>query len=412
MPTSCVIGSAAGSWTTTRVCARSHVAERGGSADGGTSTRTSTCAATWWTPWVRDAATTPRCERLVGDLVSRPLDPGHPLWQIHLVRRTDGGSALVARFHHSLGDGLALAAVLLRLTDPIGGGTAGDASGRAGWSRTGARPGTARRVGRSLRAVTAMVRTAARIVDSLGEPPTLLRGDLGRRKSLAITRPHDLDDVRLTARTHGVSINDVLLTATAAGLRHHLLERGGAVADVRVLVPVDLRGGEPVPPTLGNRFGVVFVRLPVGEADPGERLRIVARSSRALRSSAEAGGTYLLLRLVGALPRLGRQVAAALLGESVSAVVTNVPGPHHRLAIGRCEVEDVVFWAPTIGRVGLGISLFSYAGAVTVGVAVDAALGVDASELAQAIEAEIVVLRDLALAAATSPTRGRDEGPV
>ena len=229
---------------------------------------------------------------------------------------------------------------------------------------------------------------------SLGEPPTLLRRPLQTAKALAWTRPHDLDDVKDAARSHGVSVNDVLLAATAGGLRTHLLALGGPVADLRVLVPVDLRGGAPVPADLGNRFGIVFVTLPVGEPDAVRRLRSVAASTRRLRKSAEAGATYTLLRMVGAMPPPMRRRAVATLDESASGVVTNVPGPREPLSLAGCRVDDVVFWVPQVGRISLGVSLFSYAGTVTVGVAVDAGIGVDPAALAEAIEDEIRVLRD------------------
>jgi WS/DGAT/MGAT family acyltransferase len=337
--------------------------------------------------------------RLASELVSQPLDPDRPPWQIHLVRRTGGGSAIVARFHHSLADGLALASVLLRLTDddaPTHDAATHDAAthdDRAGDERA-ARSWVRRRVVTAARSGAAAVATVARLLVTPDEPATALRGRLTTTKALALTSPHDLEDVRATARAHDVSINDVLLAATAGGLRDQLAKRGGPVTDVRVLVPVDLRGGADVPADLGNLFGAVFVRLPVGQADPARRVRAVAARTARLKASAEAGATYLLLNLVGLLPRpVRREVVAVLIERTTSAVVTNVPGPRRSLTIGGCRVEDVAFWAPTVGRIGLGISLFSYAGTLTVGIAVDAALGLDATELAQAIQDELGVLR-------------------
>src|SRR5262249_56654634 len=57
-------------------------------------------------------------KRLVGKRVARPFDPRRPWWEFHLVERYDGGSALVARIHHSYADGIALIGVMLSLTDP------------------------------------------------------------------------------------------------------------------------------------------------------------------------------------------------------------------------------------------------------------------------------------------------------
>jgi WS/DGAT/MGAT family acyltransferase len=323
-------------------------------------------------------------QRLAGELVSQPLAAGRPPWAIHLVHCADGHSALVALFHHCLGDGMALATVLLSLAD----------GAPPGALERPVSPSALRRVVTAVRVAVSVVTTPVQRWRSLGEPATVLRRPLQTAKALAWTRPHDLDDVKDAARMHGVSVNDVLLAATAGGLRTHLLGLGGPAADVRVLVPVDLRGGAPVPADLGNRFGIVFVTLPVGEPDPVRRLRSVAASTRRLRTSAEAGATYTLLRLVGAMPAPLRRRAVAVLDESASGVVTNVPGPREPLSLAGCRVDDIVFWVPQVGRISLGVSLFSYAGTVTVGVAVDAGIGVDAAALAEAIEDEIRVLRD------------------
>ena len=69
----------------------------------------------------------------VGVLAGTPLDPARPLWQFHLVDDYDGGSALILRVHHCIGDGIALISVMLTITD--GGG---DPPRRARSARAGA----------------------------------------------------------------------------------------------------------------------------------------------------------------------------------------------------------------------------------------------------------------------------------
>ena len=46
-----------------------------------------------------------------------PLDRRHPLWDMHVIEGYGGGAAVVSRFHHAIADGIALAQVLLSLTD-------------------------------------------------------------------------------------------------------------------------------------------------------------------------------------------------------------------------------------------------------------------------------------------------------
>ena len=59
-------------------------------------------------------------QALVSRVMSEPLDPAHPLWRFILVENHAGGSALVARLHHCIADGMALIQLLLTLDDVPG----------------------------------------------------------------------------------------------------------------------------------------------------------------------------------------------------------------------------------------------------------------------------------------------------
>src|SRR6478752_5376735 len=54
---------------------------------------------------------------LVGDLATAPLDHGRPLWEVHLIEGVGDGAVLLTRVHHAVGDGIALARVMLSATD-------------------------------------------------------------------------------------------------------------------------------------------------------------------------------------------------------------------------------------------------------------------------------------------------------
>ncbi|RZI91869.1 MAG: wax ester/triacylglycerol synthase family O-acyltransferase, partial [Rubrivivax sp.] len=56
----------------------------------------------------------------VAELAMQPLDHDHPLWRFELIEQYGGGSALVARIHHCIADGIALISVMMSLVD--GGG--------------------------------------------------------------------------------------------------------------------------------------------------------------------------------------------------------------------------------------------------------------------------------------------------
>jgi diacylglycerol O-acyltransferase / wax synthase len=338
----------------------------------------------------------PELPRLVGALMGRPIDLRHSPWVLHLAHGTDGRAAVVARVHHCLADGMALAHVLLGLTDagPASGAGPGSDAGPASGLLPGG--GRARPHAGPLRVAAGVTRTVVRVVARLGEPRTALRGRPTSAKVVSWTRPHDLAEVRRAATGFGVTLNDVLLAAIAGGVRRQLLAGGEVPVDLRVLVPVDLRQGVPPTSSLGNRLGLLFVRLPVGTADPASRVRAVAAVTRAIKRSSEAGSTFALLTLVGALPMVAGRLAVGLVGRAASAVVTNVPGPKRPLRLNGTELDSVVFWVPQAGRIAVGVSIFSYAGRVGVGVACDVALGLDPGALAAAIDAELEILGDVA----------------
>ena len=48
--------------------------------------------------------------------------------------------------------------------------------------------------------------------------------------------------------------------------------------------------------------------------------------------------------------------------------MTNVPGPREPIYFAGTRIAGVVVWVPAAGPIGLGVSIFSYNGAVTVGV--------------------------------------------
>jgi diacylglycerol O-acyltransferase len=56
-------------------------------------------------------------QQRLGELAMQPLDARYPLWDFRLVEHYDGGSALVARIHHCIADGLALISVIQSLVD-------------------------------------------------------------------------------------------------------------------------------------------------------------------------------------------------------------------------------------------------------------------------------------------------------
>jgi diacylglycerol O-acyltransferase / wax synthase len=322
--------------------------------------------------------------RLIGDLAGRPLAFERPLWEICVVDGLREGSAIVSRFHHSLGDGQALVQLLLAMTD----------SSPDGWQRTprparhrrradgNGRPGRVSALAGTVLAAPSLVRSGAAGVGTLArltllspDLQTPLKGPLGRVKRVAWSEPIPLARVKELARATGTTVNDVLVSAIAGALGDHLRASGMSTDGVRVraMVPVNLRDSSDHE-AFGNRFSLIFLQLPVGVRHPRARLMRVKLEMDRIKASMEPAVGWLLLQSLGYLPPQLEAIAAGFYAEKASLVLTNVRGPATPLYLAGRRIREMAFWEPESGSLGVGISIFSYAGAVTVGAIADAHL--------------------------------------
>ncbi len=361
-------------------------------------------------------------------LASTQLDFSRPLWQLHLVDNFGDGCALICRLHHAIADGIALVHVLLSLTDteadaPWPAATPRPRRRRAGPLGPLLRP--ARSAMRATRQVTGtlvregwqtmtqpahaaeLARLGAGSTTALGklvlrwpDPKTVFKGPLGVPKRVAWSAPIALDAVKTVGKGLGGTVNDVLLTAMSGGLRRYLLGRGERAdgLNLRAVVPVNLRPAD-VEPGLGNHFGLVFLSLPVGVAEPAARLQELKRRMDGLKDSLEAPVAFGILNLIGVTPERIQDLVIEIFGTKATAVMTNVMGPRSSLYLAGAPLESLMFWVPQSGRLGMGVSILSYAGEVRMGLITDEGLVPDPETIIAGFQAEFEAL----LAAARAP---------
>jgi diacylglycerol O-acyltransferase / wax synthase len=367
-------------------------------------------------------------ELLAGELASTPLNRGRPLWSFHHVQRYQGGSALVVRIHHCYADGIALMGVLTQLADSDAGAEAGadaetrtapsildngpageTAAGRESVGRVPQVLGQVLQEGSKLlekslhytlhpSEAAAAARGALGVAGELAnigvllsdEPATRLTQPLTGVRRAAWAEPLALEEVRILGRVLGCTVNDVLIATLAGAVGRYLESKGDQTAGlgVRAAVPVNLRGDNSAPQELGNRFGLVFVDLPVGIHHPLDRLYAVRRSMQALKGSSQAMVTYGLLAVIGSLPAAVEEPAIALFSAKASLVASNLRGPSGLMNLAGAPISQLLFWVPQAGSIGTGVSMFSYGGEVQFGVIADRGLIPDPGELVALIQTE------------------------
>ncbi len=112
----------------------------------------------------------------------------------------------------------------------------------------------------------------------------------------------------------------------------------------------------------------------------------------ALKRSAEAHVGMAIVAAMGLAPRGLESLGVRFFSTKASAVLTNVPGPRAPLRLGGRTITRMLFWVPQSGDLALGLSIFSYAEAVTIGVMADAERVPDPERLVGDIEAELAAL--------------------
>ena len=352
-------------------------------------------------------------------IFAQHLDRSKPLWEIWMLEGVGKGRwALLSKVHHCMVDGVSATDLMTVMFE----GQSAPASDR--WSPE-SEPSTLELLVRTLtrrtldpreqlRTVRAALRaprrslaqahdvaramtSAARVVRPLER--SSLTGPVGphRTWAWAHVRLADVKDVRAAL---GGTVNDVVLTIASGGLRDLLESRGENVEGriVRALVPVSVRRADERG-AYNNRVSAMFADLPVGIADPAERLESVRQQMDGLKDVGQAVAGDVLTSLSGFAPplllALGARLGARSPSLGVQTGVTNVPGPQQPLrTLGRRLLESYPY-VPVIGNVRISIAVFSYDGGLYFGVSGDYDSSSDVDVLTRGVEramAELVAV--------------------
>ena len=331
--------------------------------------------------------------------MSRQLDPDRPLWEMHVVEGLEGErTALVAKVHHAILDGVSGASVLAAFLDltprtrivelppewdpaPLPSNTQ---------MLRHAASSLARQPGSTLSTLQAGVEAVAdlgmhnRELAGRGEqsppgffaaPRTSFNGAVSNRKRFAgLSVP--LEDVKLVGRVYEATVNDVILACVSGGLRRLLDARGErAEGPLVAMVPVSTRSdGETE--ELGNQISGMLVSLASDIDDPVARLDAISESARVAKEQEKLhGGRFLGDLAQIALPALASRVARAVAGTRLfdkmrppfNVTISSVRVPDVPLFLAGSRVAGTYPVGPMAEGIGLNVTAFSYLGRVYFG---------------------------------------------
>ena len=349
--------------------------------------------------------------------MSRKLDRSRPLWELHVVDGLeDGRTAVIPKMHHALVDGMAAIGIGMVLLDPTPEPLPIEPPAAEWTPRTEDRIRQLTRlaglpmqraqqlvVDSTLRALETSPRRAA---DDLRKAADLA-SELARQRPQAPMTPFNepltgnrryamhavpLDTLKRAGKAAGGTVNDAVLASVTGMLGRYFDAAGFDLMgrDPVALVPVSVRreGDEG-----GNHISTVFVDLPVGIADPVQRMQSISAQMKKIRASAAVRAGALLVGATGQVPPIVSSMLVRAMGNvrAFNLVVSNLPGPQQAFYMNGArmlETYPAVPLNPANQRLTVGI--LSYDGQVCFGMLGDAKLdpGIHAvaAALAEAID--------------------------
>lgn len=362
---------------------------------------------------------------LVARIMSRRLDRSRPMWETYLIEGlADGRHAILAKSHQALVDGTTVDLAQLIVDDTP------DATPtpEVAWTPERTRSDLEllaesladavhhpEMVVDDLRGQVSRVRRVAdralEVATGLTGRPSSSTGPLAAGLSQQrrfLTVDTKLADYRRVRRSHGGTVNDVILATITGAFRAWLMTRAESVStttSLRTLVPLSVVDDEFAEPTsLGTQVTSHLLSLPIGEPNPVIRLHQVSYALKAHRETGRAVAAGKLADTAGFAPTtfhaLGARVAARHAPRSYQVLITNVPGPQFPLYAAGSRMVASYPVLPLAPGHALAIGVTSYDGSVCYGLHADRDAVGDIEVLGQCVREAVEELVD-----ASSPSR-------
>lgn len=374
-------------------------------------------------------------EALAAELASKPFDVSRPPWIFTIITGVEGGkAAMVQQLHHSIADGEGTLKMSLAFMD-FERHPAADAEGAVGTSgrRTGAQANqrvdvaasnaelpaersdvqqwladTTEAIGyttqRGVDMFTKMISGAVERVRNPKDLPALgadvlnIVQSLGRQARSIDHRNSDLWTNRSAIRsfaginlpfapilewtkTHGVTVNDVFVTAVVHACRNFHEQSGAELGHLNLSVPVSTRHGRAG----ANLFAPTVTDVTIASGGVHDQLRIVRDSMNEVKSSKSLSLVEPLAGTVNLLPIPLVLQAGRWVTSHVDVVCSNVRAAPFAAYIAGAKVETNFPLGPLSGS-AVNVTMMSYDGNVNIGVHTDTEAVESAADLAALIE--------------------------
>lgn len=306
--------------------------------------------------------------QLTSDAMESRLDHSRPLWKIEVVHLTEGRTALIARFHHCMADGVSAVKILsgLLFDEQESGKTHDTPSSRGGGLASKPPAGDS---GTSRRSWSEVTQTLLR--ELIPSRKTQLAKHISGSREVAWAET-SLERVKRIGKAagDGVTVNDVVLAAVGGSL-DAWLAGGRHPKRLKAQVPVSLHSQDENEP-IGNRDSFLFVDLPLNSPSPTERLRQINAETHERKTRHDAETLYDFFHAVGRFAPLRKASTRLSSGPREFALsVSNVPGPRGESSVLGRAASGLVTLAEPADRHAVRIAIISIGDRITFGICSD-----------------------------------------
>jgi WS/DGAT/MGAT family acyltransferase len=368
--------------------------------------------------------------RIAGEKMSEVMDRDKPLWEIFIINDLeDGKSALIAKVHHCMVDGISGVDLIKILFDispnpeppppppaeeekpkaPKQDATRAFFDSLLGTVEEGMNRFMEVQAGMLyLTSSLADPKTAEKLPHLAGVLPAAVtpapvlpfNGECSGERRLAWSE-FSFTDARLIKNVLNGTVNDVVLTVLSEAVsrytKFHQVELEEKI--VRFMVPVSLRQKNQRG-ALGNLISILPVEIPLDIKDLPERFSFVHNKTALMKETKLAES----LLTVGAMYSVMPAPLQSVLGQiadtpfpTFNMVATNVPGPQIPLYLVGQKMLKHYPYVPVGYRLGLGCAIFSYNRDLYFGLSSDAKAMSDVDKFKEILDETFADLKELVL---------------
>lgn len=377
--------------------------------------------------------------RIAGEILTTCLDRNKPLWELHIINNVENGqSALVAKVHHCMADGISgvdLIKIIFDIspvpspvppkpeiekkpkkeTDPtrnffdslLG-------SMQEGMNRLLEAQGGMMYMASTLAKPEAkeMIPDLAGVLPAISTPPPILpfNGECSGERRLAWSELSYTDARTIRSALNG-TVNDVVLTVLSEAVARYTKFHGESIEEknVRFMVPVSLRQKEQRG-ALGNIISILPVEIPLDIADLTERFRRVNKKTGVMKSAKLAEGLLTLGAIFSMMPAPMQSLFGAVADlpfPPFNMVATNVPGPQIPLYMCGVKMTKYYPYVPIGYKLGLGCAILSYNQTLYFGLSSDAKAMKDVEKFNEILQEVFADLKEAAEKVSNRTTSAR-----